>query len=99
MISTTRAIAFGQAAVSSEAVKLVTGFELTAAQLRIAARARISTSGGVLRYRYDGGVPTASVGHTIADGATIEVLGNANIGALQFIRASTDVTVSITLEA
>jgi hypothetical protein len=50
-------------------------------------------------YRYDGGTPTATVGHLLPADGTLEVIGRGNIGNLKFIReASTDSTLSITVE-
>jgi hypothetical protein len=48
---------------------------------------------------WDGTTPTATVGRAIAAAGTLEIVGNANVQAIQLIRAGgSDATVSITLE-
>lgn len=96
-------VAFGSATVSSSA-KAIThdDFGFTAAQLAESKRAVISCHGDAMHYRYDGGNPTATVGH-MSDDATMNapqvIVGNTNINNLIFIREdTTDVVVSITLE-
>jgi hypothetical protein len=41
-----------------------------------------------VRFRYDGGVPTASVGHLAEFGRIFTIVGQDNITKLQFIRTS-----------
>ena len=101
IISTTKVIAFKQATISNSAVTLTTAlkFVFTAAQIDASSRARISCDTQPVRYRYDGTAPDANTGHILPTNTTIELLGNANIRALQFIRqGGSDGTVSITLE-
>lgn len=99
MIHTTHAVDFGQATVSNAAKTLAADFGLDADLLAQADRARISAATDAVRYRYDGSAPTATVGHVLAANGTIEVIGNANIKALQFIRVTNDAVVSVTLES
>ena len=52
--------------------------------------------GGAIRWRDDGGTPTASVGHPLADGAALSYSGQLN--NLRFIRstgAATNVNISL----
>lgn len=97
-ISTTYAYQFANDTVSSTALTLLDiGF--TQAEIDRASRARITCATQPVRYRYDGGVPTASVGHYMAVNAETLIIGNPNIAALQFIRATgSDGEVAITLE-
>jgi hypothetical protein len=103
-ISTTLARSFKNGTISSTAVAMAdiggaaAGF--SAADLAVADRVRITCTTQPINYRYDGGVPTASVGHNLAVGAQAIIEGNQNINNLQFIRATgSDGAVSITLEA
>lgn len=63
-------------------------------------RAVLTLAGGVVRYRYDGSNPTASVGHLLHHGDTVVVEGIVNVKNFKAIRAG-DVsgTLSVTYEA
>lgn len=101
--SSPRPVAFGSATVSN-AAKAISheDFGFSAAQLAEANRAVISAHAQPIHFRYDGGAPTATIGHHADDStenAPRVVLGNANVQALQFIReGGTDSVVSVTLE-
>lgn len=97
-ISTTYAFAFNQDTVSNTALTLLDiGF--TQDEINKASRARITCAAQPIRYCYDGSVPTDTVGHYMAVNSETLIIGNANIEALQFIRATgTDGEVAITLE-
>tara|TARA_R110002167_G_scaffold175102_2_gene374273 strand:- start:515 stop:850 length:336 start_codon:yes stop_codon:yes gene_type:complete len=89
------------ATVSTVAVLLTgVGFGFTANELATATRAVMSCHSADAHYRYDGGVPTSTVGHHINEGNRPQVVyGHGNINALQFIReGSQDTSVTITLE-
>lgn len=91
------------ATVSTAAVTLEDDFGFTAAELAAADRALITSIGAAVRYRHDGVAPEAALGHYLPEDASppLEVLGNANILGMQFIRdtgAVVDATVLITLE-
>jgi hypothetical protein len=98
-MSTTTAYAYDDATVSNTALTMaVIGF--SAANIDKADRAVISADTQPVRLRYDGGVPTASVGHLLAVGDKWGIEGNQNIRNLQVIRATgTDGFVAITLES
>lgn len=49
-----------------------------------------------VRFRFDGGDPTASVGHYLEDGQNLEIHGKENLANLKFIRVTTDAKVSCT---
>lgn len=97
-INATKAIAHQSVAVSSTA-KALTDLGFTQAQIDRSSRARITADTNPLRMTYDGTTPTASIGHYLPVGAGTEVVGDANIANLKFIRAgASDGAVSVTLE-
>jgi hypothetical protein len=97
-ISTTTAYAYDSATVSSTAMTM-TAIGFSAANIDTADRALISVDTQPVRFRYDGGVPTAAEGHYLESGDTHMIEGNQNIRNLQLIRATgTDGFVAITLE-
>jgi len=53
-------------------------------------RAVVTATGGVMRYRYDGGDPTAGAGHLLSHGDMIIVEGSVNIVNFKAIRAGTE---------
>ena len=98
-ISTTTAVAYDDATVSNTALTM-TAIGFSAANIDKADKAVISADAQPVRFRYDGGVPTAAVGLYLAVGDKWVVEGNQNIRNLQFIRATgTDGFVAITLES
>ena len=46
-----------------------------------------------VRYRLDGGAPTATVGHLVSVGQNIEVHGEENVQNFRIIRVTADATV------
>ena len=95
------AFKFGSATVSN-AVKAIShaDFGFSAGNLAIARSARITARTGGVMFTYSGDNPTTTAGHLLAADASVVIEGIANISALKFIReASTDGTVSITLES
>ena len=63
-------------------------------------RAVVTAIGGVMRYRYDSGNPTATVGHLLSHGDMILVEGGINVANFRAIRAGTqNGTLSVTYEA
>jgi len=99
-MNTTKAYATKSATVSSTAKAIShADFSWGASDLADARRAYISPFSDAVVACWSGETPTATLGHKVDVGGTLVVNGNANINALQFIRAgSSDVTLSITLE-
>ena len=56
----------------------------------------VTTETNSIRFRTDGIAPTASVGHLVVAGSTIEVCGLPAAKAFRMIRASADATISAT---
>lgn len=84
--------------VSSTALDLTDiGTALDADALAAADAAHITVSGDAIRYTYDGTTPTATVGHLVADGGEIILVGGNNVQNLQLIRVTGDATVFVTL--
>lgn len=89
------------ATVSTTAVPITdAGFGFTANELATATRAVISSHSASAHMRWDGGAPTATVGHHLGEATRPQVVwGKATIGNLQFIReGSQNVQVTVTLE-
>ena len=59
---------------------------LTAATYSNGDYARIKVEGGAVRFRLDGGAPTASVGEALEIGAVLELFGTREISQARFIR-------------
>lgn len=54
---------------------------------------------GSIRYRYDSGTPTASVGHLLSAGGSLVLLGQNQMSQFKAIRATgTSGTLSVTYE-
>lgn len=99
MLVTTNAYAFGTRAISTGVIPLVSVTGLDAGQIAQVDRARITVATDAIRYRYDGGDPSATVGHYLPINGETVVEGQENIARLRFIRAgSGDATLSVTLE-
>lgn len=98
-IHTTTAFAFGSGSVSTTALALADLTGLSDELVAQADRARITVATNPVRYRYDGGAPTATVGHYLAADGETEIVGRKNIANLRFIRVGgSDGVVSATLE-
>jgi len=98
-IHTTTAFAFGSGSVSTTALALADLTGLSDELVAQADRARITVATNPVRYRYDGGAPTATIGHYLAANEETEIVGRQNIANLRFIRAGgSDGVVSVTLE-
>lgn len=103
-ISTTSAFAFGSATAGTAVQVLADFTDLNGTLVGKASRVFIQTS-GTIRYRYDGGTPTAAAGH-ILYGATalgnnsdrLEIVGTNNINRFRIIAASGTPVVFVTLE-
>ena len=94
----TNDIARGYATVSSSAVAISSFTGLAAALIARANVAKITARTAGVMYLTTGNDPTATVGHLIAQNATVEIVGQNNIANLKVIReASTDSEVTITL--
>jgi len=86
--------------VSSTALAISNaGFAWTAGNLALADAAVITAHTNPICITWDGTTPTATVGMLIPAGATVNVLGNANVLAIKLIRqSSADAVASVTLE-
>jgi len=59
----------------------------------------VTVEGAQIRYRYDGGTPTATEGHLVSPGDTFIVQGFKNIQNFKAIRTgSADATLRVTYE-
>lgn len=86
-------------AISSTAVAIsAAGWSWTTGDLADAERAYVSVFSAGVVMTIDGTTPTAALGIPVGEGTTVEVTGNADVQAIQLIRASSDATVSVTLE-
>lgn len=98
-IVTTIGYAYAKQTVSSTALPLASFTGFAAVAVTDASRLTLSVETNSVRYRYDGGAPTASEGHLLAAGDTLVMTGQHNIQQLQVIRATgSDGTVLVTLE-
>lgn len=96
-INAQNAIATITDTVSSTALTL-SDLGFTDEQIKRANTALITRENFGLRYRYDGGVPTGTIGHVLASGERLELFGNANVRNLQVIRSTAnDSIVTVTL--
>lgn len=87
----TKPFAFEQITVSTVAVSF------TAATLAEGSYAVVSVETNPLRYRSDGGTPTAAVGHLAAAGTVLEVCGKTAVRNFKMIRqGAADATVFAT---
>ena len=59
-------------------------------------RAYVTAEGGLVRYRYDGSDPTATVGHLLWNGDSILIEGSTNVRNFRAIRAG-DVSGSLSV--
>ena len=80
-----------------------TAIGFTAATWRVGehsgVRAVITATGGQMRYRYDGGNPTTTVGHLLAHGDILVVENAINIVQFRVIQIGTqNGTLSVTYE-
>jgi hypothetical protein len=96
----TSASAFGSMTISTTVIPISHAtLDFSAAELAAAERATLTVRTAGVMYRYDGGDPTATVGHLLAQNGTATIEGNANVQALRFIReAAADAALSVTLE-
>ena len=58
--------------------------------------ALVTVLGDNVRFRLDGIVPTATVGHLVTAGQSIQVCGTLNARRFRMIRQTTDATVTVT---
>jgi hypothetical protein len=64
-----------------------------------ATEAFISNSGADIRFRYDGGTPTSTVGHILSDGGILVLKGQNQMSQFKCIRTgSVSSEISITYE-
>lgn len=100
MLATTRAFQTKTRTISSTAVLISdAGWGWGDSDLSLAQRAYVSARGAGVMILWSGVTPTANLGHPVLENATVEIVGNDNIQALQLIReATTDANVTITLE-
>ena len=61
-----------------------------------ATAALVSVAADAIRFFSDGTIlPTASVGHPVASGSTVEVCGFANVKNFRMIRQTNDATITV----
>lgn len=75
-------------AVSSTAVSLVNG--------DAASYALVTVDSNTIRFRIDGVDPTASTGHALAAGGTLELIDREQVRRFRAIRESADATLRVT---
>lgn len=64
-----------------------------------ASEAFISNDGAEIRFRYDGGTPTSTVGHILADGGILVLKGQQQMSSFKCIRTGgVSSEISITYE-
>lgn len=63
-----------------------------------AARAIITIETDQIRYRYDGGNPSATVGHLMSPGDIILLVGEFAIKNFKAFRVTTDASIKVTYE-
>lgn len=86
---------FERVTVSSTAV----GIPTRTPEGRVAVAALLTVETAALRYRYDGGLPTAALGHAMAVDSSMRLDTPANLANFRAIRSSgTDAVLSVTLE-
>ena len=60
----------------------------------------VTAENGIMRYRYDGGDPTSTVGHLLSHGDSIVIEGSENVKKFRAIRVgSNNGTLRVTYEA
>jgi hypothetical protein len=91
--------AYGAGTISTTASGVAGFASLTQAQVDQAARMRFTVNTNSANFRYDGGDPTTTAGHTIPTNGTLVLEGNQAIQQFRFIRSGgSDAAVAITLE-
>lgn len=63
-----------------------------------ASSAFITNYGAAIRYRYDSGSPSATVGHVLPDGGVLVLNGQNQMAAFKCFRVSTDSEIYATYE-
>jgi hypothetical protein len=64
-----------------------------------ASDAFLTNYGAAIRYRYDGGTPSATVGHVLADGGNLTLRGQNQMADFKCFRlSSTDSEIYVTYE-
>lgn len=58
--------------------------------------AYLTVEGDAVRYYISGATPTATVGHPLAVGEDLLVVGRTNVSQFRMIRQTTDATVTVT---
>jgi hypothetical protein len=99
-LQTTVAYRARSATIGSSAIQISdVSFGWQAGELAAAEVAILTARGAGVMYLYDGTAPSATLGHLLAQNGTVEVVGNANIQALRFIReGASDATMTVTLK-
>jgi hypothetical protein len=88
------AIVVSNTAIGCTAAKL--SFTPTLGAIRKAHEIHVTVETESLRYRFDGGDPTASVGHLATAGTVIAVKGPHNLARFKMIRVGSDSAAKIT---
>jgi len=79
-------VRYGDAHDSITIDNTVGGVSLTAASAARANRVFITAETADMRFRYDSGAPTTTVGHLLSDGDTLTLYGTQNIKNFLAIR-------------
>ena len=88
------AITVSNTAIGCTAAKL--SFTPTLGQIRKAHEIHVTIETDSVRYRFDGGTPTSSVGHLATAGTVISVKGPHNLARFLMIRVTGDASAKIT---
>jgi hypothetical protein len=99
MSKSTQAYDYEAVTVSSTAIGCTVAkltYTPTTGQARLAHEIHVTIETDSVRYRFDGGTPTASVGHLATAGTTIALKGPANLAKFLMIRVTGDASAKIT---
>ena len=88
------AITVSTASIGCTAAKL--SYTPTLGNIRKAEEILATVETDSVRYRFDGGTPTAAIGHLAGPGTVISVKGSGNIERFRMIRVTTDASVKVT---
>lgn len=88
------AVTVSSTAIGCTAAKL--SFTPTLGAVRKAHEIHVTIETDSVRYRFDGGDPTAAIGHLATTGTVISVKGPHNLARFKMIRVTTDASAKIT---
>jgi len=88
------AVTVSNTAIGCTAAKLT--YTPTLGNARKAHEIHVTIETDSVRYRFDGGTPTAAIGHLATAGTVISIKGPANLAKFLMIRVTTDASAKIT---